>query len=272
MRVPRTLRWLALLLCVGYVAVSLVVMSLEDRFIFFPMRGGQVTGPGQDVLLQADDGVKLQARYLAQPEATQTLLYLHGNAGNLANRSELLVLLAHLGVNVLALDYRGYGQSEGTPSEAGVYRDASAAYRWLRERTAPSNIVVLGESLGGGPACELALHQPVGALILQSTFTRIADMAALVFPWLPTRLILRTRFDNLAKVRRIAVPKLFIHSARDEVIPYAMGQRLFAEAAAPKTSLWLTRSGHNDAFFVETERMMSGVSAFLRGLASAPSR
>lgn len=244
-----------------------VVMALEHALIFFPTRGGRMQGPGTDVELRASDGVRLHARYIARTGATQTLIYFHGNAGNLAGRSDLLAILADLGAHVLALEYRGYGQSEGNPSEAGLYLDARAAYDWAIARVPAGSLVVLGESLGGGPACELAMTQPVGGLILLSTFTSIPDMAALSFPLLPVRWLVRTRFDNLAKVSRIRSPKLIIHSRRDEVVPHEMGGRLFAAAAEPKRALWLERAGHNDSFYTEGERTARAIQQFLRSLA-----
>lgn len=252
--------------CAAYLVLLVLLMWFEERLIFFPSRGGRVRGPGQDVTLRTDDGVALHARYIEHASARQTLLYLHGNAGNLAERSDVLIELAGLGANLLAIDYRGYGSSQGTPNEAGVYRDAAAAYRFLLERTQPSQLIVLGESLGGGPACELAASAPIGGLILQSTFTSIPDMAKVAYPWLPTFMMVRTRFDNLERIARIRVPKLIVHSRADDVIPFAMGERLFAAAPDPKQALWLTHAHHNDAFAVERERLLGGMRAFLRGL------
>jgi fermentation-respiration switch protein FrsA (DUF1100 family) len=226
-----------------------------------------VTGPGSDVSLHASDGVALHARYLEHPGATLTLLYLHGNAGNLANRSDLLQQLSALGVHVLAIDYRGYGQSAGRPSEAGVYRDAAAAYAWATARTPAAKLVLLGESLGGGLACELAATRPIGGLILASTFTSIPDMAALHFPGLPLRWLLTTRFDNLTKIARVRAPTLFLHSRSDEIVPWSMGERLFAAAAEPKRALWLDHAGHNDTFYSpETGRVQRELRAFLQDL------
>jgi fermentation-respiration switch protein FrsA (DUF1100 family) len=253
-------------LCVAYVMLVVLIMALEDRLIFFPTRGGHVTGSGTDLRLRAQDGVELHARYIEHPAAQYTLLYLHGNAGNLAGRSELLQQFSALGVHVLALDYRGYGGSDGLPSEAGVYHDARAAYDWAVARTPAKKLVVLGESLGGGPACELASTREVGGLILLSTFTSIADMAALQFPWLPVRWLVRTQFNNLAKLPLVRAPKLIVHSRVDEVVPFAMGPRLFDAATDPKRSLWLDHAGHNETFSVEAERVTAALKAFLHDL------
>lgn len=242
-------------------------MAFEDRMIYFPTRGGRVHGPGQDVALRAADGVRLHARYIERDPSALSLVYLHGNAGNLAGRSELLHYLTSFGTNVLALDYRGFGQSDGVPSEAGLYADARAALGFVRERTPRARIVLLGESLGGGPACELALAEPVAGVVLLATFTSVADMAGYYYPWLP-RWAVRTRFDNLAKIARIRAPKLLVHSRSDEVVPFEMGQRLFAAAAEPKSSLWLERSGHNDMFTVEEAQLGAALRAFLQRTAA----
>jgi fermentation-respiration switch protein FrsA (DUF1100 family) len=259
----RVARIFGAVIVVGYAACVAALMIFEERLIFFPTPGGRVTGPGVDLELRAADGVRLHARYIEQPGASRTLLYLHGNAGNLPNRSDVLEQLTGTGAHVLALDYRGYGQSEGTPSEAGVYLDAQAAYDWALTRSPASSLWLLGESLGGGPACELASTREVGGLVLLSTFTNIADMAALSFPWLPVRLLVRTRFDNLAKLARVRAPVLVIHGRHDELIPFQMGERLFERAQQPKRSLWLEHAGHNDVFFREGARVIAEIRAFM---------
>jgi uncharacterized protein len=250
----------------AYLAFCGLIRLFQDRLIFFPTRGGRVVGPGEDLRLRASDGTTLHARYIERPGAIQTLLYLHGNAGNLAGRSDLLEIFGDFGANVLALEYRGYGQSEGTPSEAGLYRDTNAAYDWAVARAPAQKLVVLVESLGGGPACELASTRPVGGVILLSTFTSIADMAARSFPWLPVRWMVRTRFDNLSKLRKIEAPKLIIHSRTDEVVPFEMSQRLFEAATEPKSALWLDRAGHNETFYAERQRVTRAVRSFLESL------
>lgn len=263
-RIRRLLSSVVLGLGAACLLLWVIVMGIEERMIYFPEPGGDVRGPGQDVELRASDGVRLHARHITTPGARTTLLFLHGNAGNLAGRSGVLQLLASVGSDVLALDYRGYGRSEGVPSEAGLYRDALAAHDWLTERVPAESIIVLGESLGGGVACELARTRPVGGLVLLSTFTSIRDMARLSFPaLLPLHLFVRTRFDNLAKIPSLGMPKLFIHSRADELIPFWMAERLYAAAPPPRTHLWLQRSGHNDAFVLERKAVLGELSNFL---------
>lgn len=259
----RALGIATLTLTAGVGILLSLLMLFEERLIFFPERGGVGASPGGEVWLHAAGGVSVHGWHITHPDATQTLLYLHGNAGNLESRRGIFARLGALKLDILAIDYRGYGKSAGEPSEAGLYADALAAHAWLLERTRADRIFVYGESIGGGPACELAASRPVAGLILQSTFTSIADMAALSFPWLPVRRLVRTKFDNLAKLPRVTAPKLIIHSRRDEIIPFSMGERLFAAAAAPKQQLWLERSGHNDLFALDGAAVLESLRAFI---------
>lgn len=243
------------------VAIALL-MIFEDRLIFFPTKDGVGPSPGEDVWLTTSDGVRIHGWYLPHPAARATILHLHGNAGNLEDRRDLVRNLRDLGVNVLAIDYRGYGKSDGSPDEAGVYRDTRAAYDWLLTKTSADRIVVHGESVGGAPACELAATAPCGGLIVQSAFTSARDMAPRVLPWFP-RWLVRTKFDNRDKVARITVPKLFIHSRKDEIIPFDMGETLFAAAAEPKECEWFATAGHNDLTFTQPRKYYSRVAQFL---------
>jgi uncharacterized protein len=261
----RVLRVLALTL---FLSAGLL-MFFEERLIFFPERGGVGPSPagGSAVWLTPAHGARIHGWHVTRPGARATLIHLHGNAGNLESRRQLVTALAGLGVDALAIDYRDYGKSDpGFPTERSVNEDARAAYDYLRARQPALPVVVHGESLGGGPACELALHADVSALILQSAFTSIPAMAAVVYPLLPMRALIRTRFDNFAKVSKIAAPKLIIHSHRDEVIPFAMGEQLFAAARTPKQKLWLSTSGHNDALFIEHAALIGTMRRFLEQL------
>jgi fermentation-respiration switch protein FrsA (DUF1100 family) len=255
-----------LALALGYLMLLILVVLLEDFLLYHPARAGEVTADGDDVWLHTADGVTLHARYTHRDRSLPTLLYLHGTAGNLASRSDRLALFANLGANLLALDYRGYGKSGGTPSERGLYLDARAAHDWLSKRTEARKIVLFGQSLGGGAACELATTRPIGGLILLSTFTSTPEIAAHWLPFLPMRQLLHTRFDNLSKVARVKVPKLFIHSRRDQVVPFGMAEQLFAAAALPKQQLWLTRSNHDGTFYTERALAVAAMQEFLRML------
>lgn len=237
------------------VAIALLALPwLEPRLVFLPARGPVGSGPGERVELATADGVKLLAWWLPRTGSDGAVLYLHGNAGNLRGRANVVrELAATTGLSVLALDYRGYGESEGRPSEEGMYRDARAGWDWLAARIAPQRIVVWGESLGGAAATSVAREvQADGvprALVLQSAFTRIPDMATRVIPIPGIGALCRLRMDNLERVREIRCWKLFVHSRIDEVVPFEMGERLFEAACEPKQALWIDHVGHNDAWY-----------------------
>ncbi len=239
-------------------------MLFEDAFIYFPARGGVGESPGEDLFLTASDGVRIHGWHVSEPGAGATILWFHGNAGNLEDRRGMLLRLRSLPANVLVIDYRGYGRSEGKPSEAGIYLDARAAWDWLAARTPPERIVILGKSLGSAPACELASLVPCGGLVVQSGFTSAPEMARRVLPIFPGRFFMRTKFDNLSKVAGISCPKLFIHGREDEVVPFSMGERLFAAAAEPKEFAWFDGAGHNDLWAIREQEYFSHLSSFLR--------
>ena len=242
-------------------------MPLEDRFIYKPLRVGHVLGLGNDVELHTPDGEKLHARYVVRPYAYFTLLYLHGSAGNLASRARLLAFLAATGANVLAIDYRGYGTSTGTPSEAGLNTDALTAYQWLIEQGAPAgSVIALGEGLGAAPACELAATQHVGALVLLSAFTSLPALASTRYPHMPTRWVVRSQFDVLANLPRVQAHKLIVHSRQDEKVPFAMGEQLFAAASEPKQSLWLDGAEHGQVYATSGQQLSEGLTRFIAAL------
>lgn len=233
-----------------------MILLFENRFIYAPARypdgdwdaAARSDPPVEDVSLQAVDGTRLHAWFAHGENASVTILYFHGNAGNLSHRVHWIRALTRLPADVLALDYRGYGKSDGSPTETGIYQDADAAYRYLVEtrRVDPKSLIIYGKSLGGGPACDLAVRSPCGALVVQSSFTSIPDMARRLIPIFPAHWFVRTRFDNLKKVKRITAPKLFIHGRGDRLIPYRMAERLYEAAAEPKRIALFDGAGHND--------------------------
>ena len=220
----------------------------------------------EDVTLTTADGVRLRGWFIPAapfrasikdkklvtgPLAPQnlTILFCHGNAGNISNRVDKAAVLHKLGLSVLLFDYRGFGESEGSPSEQGTYLDADAAYRYLAEtRKIPADRIVLhGESIGNGVAIETAVRHPSRALIVESAFTSIVGMGKSVLPWLPLDWFVTYRYDNLSKISKVGRPVLVMHSRDDEVIPYEMGRALFAAAAEPKRFLEL-KGTHNDGY------------------------
>lgn len=269
----RVLRTLGLAAAILLVLGTGFVLIYEDSLIYFPTKGGVGASPDEEVSLTAADGVRIHGWYVGHPKAKATLLWFHGNAGNLEDRRDMLRSLQALPANVLVIDYRGYGKSEGTPSEQGLYRDARAAYDWLLTKTTADRIVVFGKSLGAGPASELASTVPCGGLIVQSAFTRAPDMASRVLPILFfARWIMHSKYDNLAKVAAIRCPKLFIHSRPDEIVPFEMGERLFAAAAEPKECAWFDRGGHNDLWIINSRDYYPRLARFLESIAKVTSK
>ncbi len=244
----------------------------EGAMLYVPSRVLAVN-PGsrglawEKVSLLAADGVRVSAWYIPGPRAdAPVMLCLHGNGGNLSNRVEKMKIFLGAGAAQLWVDWRGYGESSGRPSEQGLYRDARAASGWLAsvKGVAPSRLVLYGESLGCGPAVELAASAPSAGLIVDSGFTSVPDMAALVFPWLPSALI-ATRFDNLAKLPRVRVPVLFLHSREDDVVPFEMSRRNFEAALGPKRFLEM-RGTHNDGFLETGAPYADAIRDFLSSL------
>lgn len=270
--------WLLLLLpAAAYGTLALWIALTQSRLLYLPglptrdlaATPGQAGLEWEPVRLATADGPGLGAWYLPAAGADTALLFLHGNAGNRGHRLDSLRLFHELGLAVLILDYRGYGDSEGKPSEAGTRHDARAGWEHLvRSRGfEPGRIVLFGRSLGGAVAARLAADlaaeaAPPRALILESTFTSVPDLGAELYPWLPVRLISRLRYDTLGLMARIDAPVLVVHSREDEIIPFAHGERLFAAARGPKRLLPL-RGGHNTGHHLSRAAYRAGLAAFL---------
>jgi hypothetical protein len=272
-----------------YVVLGLLLYLFQGSMVFLanlPGRSLDAT-PGDiglswdDVYIDTDDGERLHGWYVpalvpalvpappnAVSEARGVLLFFHGNAGNISHRLESIALFNRLGLDVLIVDYRGYGRSTGKPTEAGTYRDAQAAWDYLlRERAvAPGRIVVFGRSLGGAVGAWLASQRPVGetpaAVIIESSFSSGADMARRLYPIFPVRLLTRLKYPVVDYVARLRCPVLVVHSRDDEIIPYAMGRAVYAAAAQPKSFLEL-RGDHNAGFWISREVYTAGLEAFL---------
>jgi fermentation-respiration switch protein FrsA (DUF1100 family) len=226
---------------------------LEDTFIYFPTRDGiwdreRLPFAAEDCHFATTDGVRLHGWRVTVEEPLCELLYFHGNAGNVSYRVDFIERLSRLPANVTVIDYRGYGRSQGRPTEEGLYRDADAAYRFLCDECSvdPGRIVLFGKSLGGAVAIELATRVDCAGLIAQSTFTHNHDMARTMVPFAPMHLLVRRQFDSLARIAQIAIPKLLVHGRGDRLIPYEMGRRLFAAAPEPKRFFDLGSLDHND--------------------------
>lgn len=218
----------------------------------------------EDVALVTQDGVSLHGWFIAHPGATRTLLFLHGNGGNISHRGDSLAIFHRLGLNVLIIDYRGYGRSKGEPSEQGLYLDAAAAWHYLTEQRGlgADRIIVFGRSLGGAVAIQLASQVEPAALILESTFSSARDMAEHLFPLLSPVLLLRYQFNSEERIGRLKSPLYMAHSPDDEIIPYELGRKLYAAAPLPKR-FFKMRGGHNGGFLQSQPGYEQGLKAFI---------
>lgn len=240
----------------AYLGVTGFIWWTQDALVFAPDAAAYDTLPQSHGLtheetdIEVAPGVKIRGWFVPAPgEARGTVLFFHGNRGNLSSTLDHIQQFASEGFHSFSIDYEGFGESGGSPSEANLYRDAEAAWRWLTEtkRVDPQSIVVWGHSLGGGVATWCASQYASRLVVLENTFTSIPDMGAFVYPWLPIRLISHNLFANLERVASIRSPILVASSKNDELIPYAMGQRLFEAANSPKLFVELN-GGHNDGF------------------------
>lgn len=220
----------------------------------------------EEVWLDTSDGVRVHG-WLVPGDASHTVLYFHGNAGNISHRLHTLRQFHDLGLSVFIIDYRGYGQSEGSPSEYGLYRDAEAAWQYLTENRgiAVNDIVIYGRSLGASVAAWLAVDRGPRALILDSAFTSVPDIGQEVYPWLPVRLLSRFQHATSEHVIKTNCPLLIVHSRDDEIVPFHHGEALFSAANEPRTFLEL-RGGHNDAHFTSEAIYIDGLGRFLRSV------
>jgi uncharacterized protein len=224
------------------------------------------------VEIAAGDGVTLVAWVIRAPgtgTAARWLLVCHGNAGNLSDsgRPAHYAGLRALGLNLLVFDYRGYGESGGAPTEAGLYRDAEAAYGFLRDTLGvpPGRIVLFGHSLGSTVAVDLAARVPAAGLVLDGALMSVTARAQEVYPYVPVRWIARSRFDSMEKIGRVEIPKLFLHARADDVVPIAHGRRLYEAAPPPKTFVALA-GGHGDAFEADSAAYFGAIASFLESL------
>ena len=263
-----------LVLAAGYGLVLAMIYLMQGRMLYLarvPGRTLTMTPADErmdyeDVFIETIDGVTLHGWFIAG-RSSRVLLFFHGNAGNISHRLDSIRQFRNLGLSVLIIDYRGYGQSEGKTTESGIYRDADAAWRYLTETRGvrPDNVVIFGRSLGGSVAAKLAAQQHPLALIVESSFTAVPDIAQELYPWLPARWLSRLSHATRDYVRDVHCPVLVVHSRDDEIIPFHHGQAIFDAAPEPRTLLTL-RGSHNDAYLWDERSYIEGLWAFLAGL------
>jgi len=253
------MQWVYLLVFIFLAGVASIVFysRIENFFLFFAQRTLDYTPDSfglnyKDVFFESKDGKKLHGWYFPSSPGGPVILFCHGNAGNISHRLENIAGLLRRGLGVFIFDYRGYGKSEGRPSEKGIYLDGLAAYDYLvHHESIPSDrIVLFGRSLGGAVALEVTLERKARALILESGFTSLKDMARSMLLFRPFSIMMPAHYNNAAKIPRVGVPVLIFHGTEDELVPFSMGKELFALAAEPKYFYPIQGAGHNDTFIV----------------------
>jgi uncharacterized protein len=265
-----------LTIAIGYILALVFVRIFESHFIFFPNVPGRLQGdwhpralPVQDVWLTSSDGTKLHGWWIPQDHAKFTFLAFHGNAANIANRAPVYAFLRDTPANVFALEYSGYGRSEGKPSEAALYRDADAAYQHLVKTRgiAPQTIISFGQSLGTAVAANLAAHRQVAAIILEAPFPSASHMARQSFWFLPgISLLVRGQLDTAARLQQSTAPLLIVQCTQDPVIPIHFGQAVYNAARPPKQFLEITSYCHEESSLVAPTQYRAALENFLATL------
>jgi len=246
---------------------------MEKSFLYFPDKTLMSTPADvgmafEDLTLTTEDGLGINGWFVPYTGSSYTLLWFHGNAGNIGNRVDLLARLhRELKVNIFIIDYRGYGKSEGDISEEGTRLDARAAYDYLlgRKDVNPRRIIVFGRSLGAAVAVELAAELQFGGLILEAPFSSLKAMARENFPWFPSGL-LKIRYDTLSKIKSVHLPLLILHGDRDQVVPFKQGRSVFEAANEPKQFYTIPNAGHNDSYIVGGQGYYRTMLQFIEGL------
>ena len=255
----------------AYGGLALGLLIFQSNLVYYPEIDHEVAATPalaklqyEDLHLKTSDGIDLHGWFVPAHQPRGTVLFLHGNAGNISHRIDSIKMLHRLGYSTLIFDYRGYGNSGGKPTEQGTYRDAEAAWRYLTEqRHLPEcRIVLFGESLGGAVAAWLAVRQKPAALVISSGFTSVPDLGQQLYPYLPVRLVARIRYDTRESMRSVTAPVLIAHSPADDIIPFEHGKALYATAKSPKKFLELA-GGHNDGFIFMREAWVKVLGDFL---------
>jgi len=253
----------------GYILLAALLFFFQVSLVYRPTRGFMAT-PDQasmdyeDVYFQTSDGVQLNGWFVPAESPKGTVLMFHGNGGNISHRLDTIAIFHKLGYNAMIIDYRGYGRSEGSPSERGTYRDAEAVWTYLtrKRKIDPKRIVLFGRSLGGAVAAWLAVEKHSAGLIIESTFTSVPDRGAELYKFLPVRFLARINYDTLGRIGKLRCPLLVVHSRDDSIIPFHHGEQLFAAAKEPKQFREIS-GGHNDGFMTSESVYTDALSEFL---------
>jgi len=262
----------------GYFAICLLAYIFQAKLVFFPsskiiLNPKYINLVYEDLEIITEDNIRLHGWYIPSRLAQSSILICHGNAGNISHRLETIAMFHALNCNVLIFDYRGYGQSDGTPSENGTYLDAKAAFSLLHQKNKDDScrLFIFGRSLGSGIAAWLASNTKPDGVILESSFTTLPELGQQVYPFLPVKLLSRIIYPVSEYLPQITAPILFIHSKDDEIIPPAHGQENFTRANDPKRLLIINGS-HNEGFMVSREIYLKGIESFFSDILSGKIR
>jgi len=250
---------IAVVLFITYWGLGLILYFMQPQFLYSPVREVPYTPDElgldfEDVVFQSEDGLKLNGWYVPAENSKLTVLFCHGNGGNMMHRLDSINILYNLGLNCFIFDYRGYGKSDGKPSEEGTYLDARAAYEWLTDvkKVSPNNIIIFGRSLGGTIAAQLVSKVEAKSLIVESAFTSYTDIGKKFYPYMPVRWFARFSYNTIDYIKAVHCPVMIIHSRNDEVVPFEFGLELYETSNEPNKFVEIFGS-HNDGFLVSSE-------------------
>ncbi|HUS72266.1 MAG TPA: alpha/beta hydrolase [Sedimentisphaerales bacterium] len=246
-------------LFIAYWGLGTILYFMQPTFLYCPVREVPYTPDEIDldfenVVLKTKDGLRLSGWYIPAENAEFTVLFCHGNGGNMMHRLDSINIFHNLGLSCFIFDYRGYGSSEGKPTEEGTYLDVMSAYQWLTEekKISPEDIIIFGRSLGGSIAAQLAAKVEAGSLIIESGFTSYVDIGRKFYPYMPVRWFARFSYRTIDYLSDVRCPVMIIHSRNDDVVPFEFGQDLYEAANEPKEFVEIFGS-HNDGFLVSAE-------------------
>ena len=264
--------WIFVIAVGVYIIFAVYLFIFQSRYVYYPKLvlpilaadPSHIGLPFENISFETSDGLKLSGWFIPKENSRGVLLFCHGNAGNIGHRLESIQLFNRLGLEIFIFDYRGYGESEGKPTEKGTYQDAEAAWRYIVKvrQVDPDNVLVFGRSLGGGIASWIASKYTPGALILESTFTSLTDIAAARYWFIPIKFLMRLKYDTAEHLRKANCPTLIVHSHDDEEIPFIHGQRLFKIASEPKKLLEIAGT-HNEGFITSGALYEDGLNNFI---------
>jgi len=246
-------------LFVAYSVLGWTLYFMQATFLYRPVCEVTYTPEAlsldfEKVTYKSEDGLNINGWYVPADNSRLTILFCHGNGGNMMHRLDSINLFNNLGLNCFIFDYRGYGNSEGTPSEEGTYMDAMGAYKWLtaEKKVSPDDIIIFGRSLGGSVAAHLASRVKAGTLIIESAFTSYVDIGRKFYPYMPVRWFARFSYETIEYIKKVHYPVMIIHSRNDDLVPFEFALELHEVANEPKELVEIFGS-HNDGFLVSSE-------------------